>query len=95
MYKFKVLYKKMVDDLKDSDMWLDWAKKLETKDPMLAKFFTESAEERLEVCFPKTLKIFYSVCEESKNDEGKCAKELVEEDLEDWHECLMHKLKHM
>lgn len=85
----------MVDDLKDSDMWLDWAKKLETKDPMLAKFFTESAEERLEVCFPKTLKIFYSVCEESKNDEGKCAKELVEEYLEDWHECLMHKLKHM
>ena len=62
MYKFKVLYKKMVDDLKDSDMWLDWAKKLETKDPMLAKFFTESTEERLEVCFPKTLKIFYSVC---------------------------------
>lgn len=95
MYKFKVLYKKMVDDLKDSDMWLDWAKKLETKDPMLAKFFTESAEERLEVCFPKTLKIFYSVCEESKNDEGKCAKELVEEHFEDWHECLMHKLKHM
>ena len=95
MYKFKVLYKKMVDDLKDSDMWLDWAKKLETKDPMLAKFFTESAEERLEVCFPKTLKIFYSVCEESKKDEGKCAKELVEEHLEDWHECLMHKLKHM
>lgn len=95
MYKFKVLYKKMVDDLKDSDMWLDWAKKLETKDPMLAKFFTESAEERLEVCFPKTLKIFYSVCEESKNDEGKCAKELVEEHLEDWHECLMHKLKHI
>ena len=95
MYKFKVLYKKMVDDLKDSDMWLDWAKKLETKEPMLAKFFTESAEERLEVCFPKTLKIFYSVCEESKNDEGKYAKELVEEHLEDWHECLMHKLKHM
>lgn len=95
MYKFKVLYKKMVDDLKDSDMWLDWAKKLETKDPMLAKFFTESAEERLEVCFPKTLKIFYSACEESKDDEGKCAKELVEEHLEDWHECLMHKLKHM
>ena len=95
MYKFKVLYKNMVDDLKDSDMWLDWAKKLETKEPMLAKFFTESAEERLEVCFPKTLKIFYSVCEESKNDEGKCAKELVEEHLEDWHECLMHKLKHM
>ena len=95
MYKCKVLYKKMEDDLKDSDMWLDWAKKLETKDPMLAKFFTESAEERLEVCFPKTLKIFYSVCEESKNDEGKCAKELVEEHLEDWHECLMHKLKHM
>ena len=85
----------MVDDLKDSDMWLDWAKKLETKDPMLAKFFTESAEERLEVCFPKTLKTFYSVCEESKNDEGKCAKELVEEHLEDWHECLMRKLKHM
>ena len=85
----------MVDDLKDSDMWLDWAKKLETKDPMLAKFFTESAEERLEACLPKTLKIFYSVCEESKNDEGKCAKELVEEHLEDWHECLMHKLKHM
>lgn len=95
MYKFKVLYKKMVDDLKDSDMWLDWAKKLEAKEPMLAKFFTESAEERLEVSFPKTLKIFYSVCEESKNDEGKCAKELVEEHLEDWHECLMHKLKHM
>ena len=38
MYKFKVLYKKMVDDLKDSDMWLDWAKKLETKGLYMESF---------------------------------------------------------
>lgn len=92
MYKYKVLYKKMVDDLKDSNMLMEWAEKLEDKEPELHKFFIESAEERLEKCFPATLKMFYAICDEAKNDEGKCSKELVKDHLEEWHKTLVSKL---
>mgnify|MGYP000012364117 CR=1 FL=1 len=38
MLKYKALYKKMMDDLKDAGMWLDWAKELQDSSPEVSKF---------------------------------------------------------
>ena len=48
MLAYKALYKKMMDDLKDAGMWIDWAEQLEESHPKVAKFLMESAKERLE-----------------------------------------------
>lgn len=55
MLKYKALYKKMTDDLKDSDMWLDWAKELEKSSPEVSRFLCTAAKERLTVSFPQTM----------------------------------------
>ena len=46
MLKLKALYCKMMDDLKDSGMWIEWAYELKDKDPDVAKFLITSANER-------------------------------------------------
>ena len=38
MLVYKALYKKMMDDLKDAGMWIDWAEQLEESHPKVAKF---------------------------------------------------------
>ena len=48
MLAYKALYKKMMDDLKDSGMWIDWSEQLWDSHPEVAKFLMESAKERLE-----------------------------------------------
>ena len=48
MLAYKALYKKMMDDLKDAGMWIDWAEQIEEEHPTIAKFLLESAKERLE-----------------------------------------------
>lgn len=93
MLKYKALYKKMNDDLKDAGMWLDWAKTLEDKDEEVAKFLYECAKERIEEGFPKTHEMFYHLCETDKTHDGHCMSEMVEEQLVDWHEQLERKLK--
>ena len=54
MLVYKALYKKMMDDLKDAGMWIDWAEQLLDTHEDVAKFLMESAKERLEESFPKT-----------------------------------------
>ena len=93
MLKFKALYKKMMDDLKDSGMWLEWAKELEQKEPEVAKFLYTSAKDRITNSFPQTIQLFNQVCEAEKSSGGNCLKESVEDHLIQWHEELEQKLK--
>jgi hypothetical protein len=58
MLVYKALYKKMMDDLKDTGMWIDWSEQLWGSHPEVAKFLMESAKERLEESFPQTYEHF-------------------------------------
>jgi hypothetical protein len=51
MLVYKALYRKMMDDLKDAGMWLDWAEQIMCDYPEYAEFLIESAEERLNKTF--------------------------------------------
>ena len=51
MLVYKALYRKMMDDLKDAGMWLDWAEQIMCDYPEYAEFLIESAEERLDKTF--------------------------------------------
>lgn len=93
MLKLKALYKKMIDDLKDSGMWLEWAKELEQKEPEVAKFLYTSAKDRITNSFPQTMQLFNQVCEAEKSSGGNCLKESVEDHLIQWYEELEQKLK--
>lgn len=93
MLKYKALYKKMSDDLKDSGMWIEWAKELMEDNEEIAKFLYQSAKERIEDGFPKTYELFKSTCESDTAKNGKCMSELIEDQLMEWHEELEYKLK--
>jgi hypothetical protein len=54
MLAYKALYRKMMDDLKDAGMWIDWAEQMCEAHPDEAKFLLTSAKERLEESFPET-----------------------------------------
>lgn len=91
MLKYKALYNKMTDDLKDAEMWMDWAKHLTDECPEVAKFLYTSAKERITTSFPHTKELFDKLCDEEKN--GHCFKDLVEDHLLEWKERIIHKLE--
>ena len=68
MLVYKALYRKMMDDLKDAGMWLDWAEQIMCDYPECAEFLIESAEERLDKTFVDTYKHFETLCKEHKAD---------------------------
>ena len=43
MLVYKALYRKMMDALKDSGMWIDWAEQLKETQPEVAKYLADSA----------------------------------------------------
>lgn len=93
MLVYKALYRKMMDALKDSDMWLTWADKLKEKHPTVAKFLCDGAKSRVEVEFPKTFELFKNLCHSEKSDDHECLSEMVEEHILEWHESLMSRIK--
>lgn len=92
MLVYKALYKKMMDDLKDAGMWIDWAEQLKKDYPDVAKYLCTSAKDRLEKDFPTTHNMFKKLCDENK-DEGHCLNEMVEEHMMDWYEGMMNRIK--
>lgn len=86
MLVYKALYKKMMDDLKDAGMWLDWAEQIMCEYPKCANFLIESAEERLEKDFTETYKHFKELCEEEKSE--MCIGEIVHDHIMEWHHAL-------
>lgn len=93
MLVYKALYRKMMDDLKDAGMWLDWAEQIMPDYPDQAKYLIESAKERICDSFPDTHKHFKKVCEDMKTE--VCVDEVVCDHMMEWHNSLKMKLEHM
>lgn len=94
MLAYKALYKKMMDDLKDAGMWIEWAEKIKVDHPDEADYFLKSARYRLENSYPETKAMFTRACEHDKNKKGTpCMDELIHEQFEEWHDELWTKLK--
>lgn len=94
MLVYKALYKKMMDDLKDAGMWIEWAEKMKSEYPEEADYLLKSARYRLENSYPETKAMFTRACEHDKDrKDGKCMDELIHEQFEEWHDELCTKLK--
>lgn len=95
MLKYKALYKKMMDDLKDAGMWLDWAKELQDSSPEVSKFLFTQAKERITVSFPQTMQLFEQISKTDKTMENNSLREFLKDNLNDWYENLENKMKKM
>lgn len=100
MLKFKALYKAMYDDLKDSDMLIDYAHELKEIDSSIAKELASYAQERFSH-FKKFHDIFVSEVKEWSKGKETESKEMVEdclwaqahEHFQDWAEKIQSKIK--
>ena len=91
MLAYKALYRKMMDGLKDSGTWLDWAEQMKEKRPDVADFLVASAKSRLEQDFEDTYKHFEALCTETKEDKDGMGA-LIAEELREWHGSLMNRI---
>lgn len=80
MLKLKALYCKMMDDLKDSGMWIEWAYELRDKEPEVAKFLITAANERLERTYAESKQMFMT----NVKDNDSMLKKLIEDHMDDW-----------
>lgn len=53
----EALFRKMMDELKDAGMWIDWAFDLREKESNTAKYLITAANERLSKGYPETKKM--------------------------------------
>lgn len=95
MLVYKALYKKMMDDLKDAGMWIEWAEQVCKEHPDEAKFLLVSAKERLEESFPKTHEHFKDLCEKAEKQSGICMDEVMQDHMMEWHAAMMTKVEKM
>lgn len=95
MLVYKALYQKMMDDLKDAGMWIDWAEQLKDTQHEVATFLIESAKERIEESFPKTHEHFEKVCKETRGRDTVCMEDVVYDHMMDWYYGLKRKLDHL
>jgi hypothetical protein len=89
MLKYKALYCKMMDDLKDAGMWIEWANELKKDDPDVAKFLITSANDRLEKSFPETRDMLWNMMKEDKT----MLKELTNDHINSWANEMKEKIK--
>lgn len=89
MLKYKALYCKMMDDLKDAGMWIEWANEMKEQSPEVAKFLIISANDRLEKSFPETKKMFMDMMKDDKT----MLKDLVDDHITDWSTEMKDKIK--
>ena len=83
MLVYKALYRKLMDDLKDAGMWLDWAEQIMCDYPDYAEFLIDSADE--------TYQHFEKLCKEHKSD--LCMDEVVHDHMMEWHHALKMKVE--
>lgn len=95
MLVFKALYKKMMDDLKDAGMWIDWAEQLAPEYPEIADYLIESAKERLEESFSKTYEHFEKMCEEHRGKDEICMHKIVYDQIMDWRQSMLTRIDHL
>jgi hypothetical protein len=89
MLKCKALYKKMMDDLKDAGMWIEWATEMKNESPDVAKFLITSANDRLERSFPETRDMLWNMMKEDKT----MLKELTNDHINSWANEMKEKIK--
>jgi hypothetical protein len=89
MLKYKAVYCKMMDDLKDAGMWIEWANELKEESPEVAKFLIVSANDRLERSFPETRDMLWNMMKEDKT----MLKELTNEHINSWASEMKEKIK--
>jgi len=89
MLKYKAIYCKMMDDLKDAGMWIEWANELKKDDPDVAKFLITSANDRLEKSFPETRDMLWNMMKEDKT----MLKELTNDHINSWANEMKEKIK--
>ena len=95
MLAYKALYRKMMDDLKDAGMWIDWAEQICEEHPEEAKYLLESAKERLEESFPKTYEPFEKLCEDGHGKGEVCMNEVVHDHIMEWHNAMHMRVEKM
>lgn len=93
MLKYKALCKKMMDDLKDAEMWLDWAGKLKEEEPELAKYLYLSAKNRVMSNFPEAKSLFDQLCAKEAKKDHSVFKELLDDHLDEWKSHVEDELK--
>jgi len=89
MLKYKAIYCKMMDDLKDAGMWIEWANELKKDNPDVAKFLITSANDRLERSFPETRDMLWNMMKEDKT----MLKELTNDHINSWANEMKEKIK--
>jgi hypothetical protein len=89
MLKLKALYCKMMDDLKDAGMWIEWATEMKNESPDVAKFLITSANDRLERSFPETRDMLWNMMKEDKT----MLKELTNDHINSWANEMKEKIK--
>jgi hypothetical protein len=89
MLKLKALYCKMMDDLKDAGMWIEWATEMKNESPDVAKFLITSANDRLEKSFPETRDMLWNMMKEDKT----MLKELTNDHINSWANEMKEKIK--
>ena len=93
MLVYKLFYNKLMDDLKDASMWLDWAEQIECDYPDYAKFLVEQAKERICDQFPETYEKFRELCNSGKVTID--VDSVIGEHLCEWHHSLKRKVEEM
>lgn len=97
MYKY--LYKKMHDDLKDAEMLIDYACELKKEGghDEVAKFFAESAVQRLSKSFKETHALFttHATQEKGFGEETvtNCLWDVQHEQMMDWYDKIAKKIE--
>lgn len=89
MLKYKAIYCKMMDDLKDAGMWIEWATEMKNESPDVAKFLITSANDRLERSFPETRDMLWNMMKEDKT----MLKELTNDHINSWANEMKEKIK--
>lgn len=89
--KYKALFKKMMDDLKDGQMLMDWSKDLAKDCPEVSKYLLEVAEARVTGDFNKTMTFVDTLFDKEMTKEF----DFLLDELEDWKDELISKMKRM
>lgn len=91
MLAYKALYSKMMDDLKDAGMWIEWAEQIRASQPKVAEYLVDCAKERLENDFPKTYECFEEMCEGQDSKGSICVNKVIHDHIMDWRHSMLHK----
>lgn len=95
--KYKYMYKKLYDDLKDADMLINWAYEMKEEGcDDVAKHFAENAMVRLTKSFKETHTLFTAHAQkEEKTSENiyECLWEVQHEQMQEWYNKIAKKIE--